>query len=316
MTAETVEPTSRYDASGAQAREDWLARMEVIFEEDGHFDPVGPRHHAWFADQGPTLLVSFESYDSVRARPTQVPGAQAVADDQGWSHLCLIAEGETWYRDPYVYRYFDRLVDDAFFEDFDRVLFYGAGIGGYAACAFSVCAPGATVLAISPRATLNPDQAGWDRRHLSARKLCFTDRFGYAPAMIEGTAQTFVVFDPRQAEDAMHAALLAAPYVHKLRTPFLGDRVESALANMEILPQLLTAAGQGSLTPAMFHQLWRKRRVFGPYLRDLLAANHAEGKHHREVMICNSVIARSGAPKFRRYLAWLKSSGRLPGGES
>lgn len=57
-----------------------------------------------------------------------------------WSSLSLISEGDTWFRDPAVYRYFDRLVDDRFFEGFDEVLFFGAGPCGYAAAAFSVCA--------------------------------------------------------------------------------------------------------------------------------------------------------------------------------
>ena len=107
----------------------------------------------------------------------------------GWSHLCLIAEGDTWFRDPAVYAYFDRLVDDAFFEDFDHVLFYGAGMAGYAACAYSVAAPGAQVLALNPRATLDPAAGRWDDRDRAARRLDFTSRYGYAPDMLEGAAQ-------------------------------------------------------------------------------------------------------------------------------
>ena len=113
---------------------DWTAAMEAATEDDGYFHSLGARHWAFFADQGTTLLVSFESAQAIRARPDNMPLAQATAARHGWSHLCLIADGQTWYRDTAVYRYFDRLVDDAFFEDFDRVLFYGHGHGGHAAC--------------------------------------------------------------------------------------------------------------------------------------------------------------------------------------
>ena len=51
-------------------------------------------------------------------------------------------KGDTWFRDNRVYGYFDRLIADGFFEDFDTVIFYGAGSCGYAAAAFSVAAPG------------------------------------------------------------------------------------------------------------------------------------------------------------------------------
>mgnify|MGYP006172564255 CR=1 FL=1 len=199
MTAPS-QSSALYDASGAVDRVSWLARMEEICEDSGYFDPLGAQHWAFFADEGTTLLVTFEQLDSIRATPTQMPMGTTLAAEKGWSHLCLIAEGETWYRDPLVYRYFDRLVDDAFFEDFDRVVFYGAGMGGYAATAFSVCAPGASVVALQPRATLDPTIAVWDKRHLAQRWRDFTSRFGYAPDMIEGTGE-----DPAPVLAEFHA---------------------------------------------------------------------------------------------------------------
>lgn len=310
MTQTAAETPSRYDASAAGDRASWIARMEEICEDEGHFEALGARHFAFFADEGTTLLVSFETLADIRAEPRQMPKGMAMAERHGWSHLCLIAEGETWYRDPAVYRYFDRLVDDAFFEDFDRVVFYGAGMGGYAACAFSVCAPEATVLAVQPRATLDPRVTGWDRRHLAQRRLCFTDRYGYAPDMTEGAGQVFVLCDPRQREDAMHAALFTRPYVRQLRTEFLGDRVESALVALGILPELIDAAGEGRLTPSLFHWLWRRRRVYGPWLKAILAEAEQTGHPAREAMICRSVTGRVAAPRFRRRLAELEA--RLP----
>ena len=174
---------------------DWLAQLDAIGDEKGYFQTVGPHHWALFVDEAPTLLVSFETKDNLRARPGQLPVAHAIAAKHGWSHLCLIADGPTWYRDPAVYGYFDRLVDDAFFEDFDRVLFFGAGQGGYAAAAFSVTAPGASVLLMNPRATLNPTIARWDNRDRAARRLDFTSRYGYAPDMIEGAGKVFVLHE-------------------------------------------------------------------------------------------------------------------------
>ena len=65
-----------------------------------------------------------------------------------WSSLSILSEGESWFRENRIYGYFDRLIDDGFFEDFQTVVFHGSQAAGYAACAFSVAAPGATVLAI------------------------------------------------------------------------------------------------------------------------------------------------------------------------
>ncbi|WP_151720407.1 phosphoadenosine phosphosulfate reductase [Gemmobacter serpentinus] len=299
-TVQTAAPPSRYDASMAADHASWLARLDEICADEGYFEPLGARHHAFFADEGPTLIVSFETVEQVRARKDQMPFALSVAAPRGWSQLCILSEGETWYRDPAVYRYFDRLVDDAFFEDFDRVLFYGAGMGGYAACAFSVCAPGATVLAAAPRATQDPAVAGWDRRTLDARRLNFTDRFGFAPDMVEGTGEVFILHDPRDVMDAMHAALFTRPFVTQLRTPFLGARPDQALDAMGLLPGLLADAAEGRLSATRFARLWRSRRSFGPWLRAMLTHVEAQGSLRRALGICRSVNARLQAPRFRR----------------
>lgn len=306
-TLQTAAPTSRYDASMAADHASWLARLDEICADEGYFEPIGPHHHAFFADEGPTLIVSFETVDAVRARKDQMPFALSIAAPRGWSQLCIMAEGDTWYRDPAVYRYFDRLVDDAFFEDFDRVLFYGAGMGGYAACAFSLCAPGATVLAAAPRATQAPAIAGWDRRTLAARRLDFSDRFGFAPDMIEGTGEVFILHDPREVEDAMHAALFTKPFVTQLRTPFLGPHPDQALEAMGLLPDLLVDAAEGKLTAARFTTVWRRRRNFGPWLRGILTHVESTGHLRRALGICRSVNARVQAPRFRRRQAELET---------
>lgn len=265
---------TRFDASGAQSRADWLRRMDEICTDDGYFEPLGAAHFAFFVDQGPVLLVSFETLGAIRARKDQMPEALQVALPNGWSHLCLIAEGETWYRDPAVWGYFDRLVDEAFFEDFDRVLFFGAGMGGYGAAAFSVTAPGANVLALAPRATLDPRHAGWDPRHRAARRLDFSGRYGYAPDLAAAAAQITLIADPLEPQDAMHAALFAAAaekgVVTWLRTPLLGPDPARSLRDMGLMPQILQLAGENRLDTARFARLWRARHQSPDWL-DALA---------------------------------------------
>ncbi len=312
MTAQTVvtapDPTLDSAAAVGSDRAAWLARIDAIGEESGYFQTVGTRHWALFVDESPTLLVSFETIEQARARPGEMPLAHGIAARHGWSHLCLIADGQTWYRDPAVYGYFDRLVDDAFFEDFDRVLFYGAGMGGYAAAAFSVTAPGAAVLLINPRATLDPTTARWDTRHLAARRLDFTSRYGYAPDMIEGAGNVFVLHDPASREDAMHAALFHAPYVTTLRAHHLGDRLDWALGHLGVLDGLIEAALEDRLTPQLWATIWRKRRDFGPYLRAMLETAAVQGRTGHEAMICRSVTRRLRAPKFRKRLTEIEAA--------
>ena len=290
------------DASTATDRDTWLALIDQIGAEEGYFQTLGPRHWALFVDDGTTLVVSFETVESARARQGQMPLLHHIAAEMGWSHLCLIAEDLTWFRDPAVYRYFDRLVDDAFFEDFDRVLFYGAGPMGYAACAYSVTSPGAQVLALAPLATLTPAIAGWDDRYKGDRCLDFTSRYGFAPDMIDGCASLSLICDPYARTDAMHAALFHAPHTRHLTTRYAGSDLEVVLARLGILDEVIIQAAEARLTASSFALLWRKRLGDATYLKALLQAVEATGSKRRVIALCENVARRLRLARFRKRL--------------
>jgi hypothetical protein len=296
------------------ADSDWFARLEGIGAEAGYFLRLGDRHSAFFLDQSATLLVTFETVRSIRqTQPAQMPLGYGVAKGRDWSHLCLIAEGDTWYRDKAVYAFFDRLVNDAFFEDFDQVVFYGAGMAGYAAAAFSVTAPGATVIAVQPQATLAPRIAGWDPRWPEMRRTSFTDRYGFAPDMTEGAGPVFVIYDPEQVLDAMHAALFTRPHVTPLPCRNLGRDIGLALDEMHILPSMLAAACTGSFDARMFSIFYRARRNYRPYLRGLLSNLDRDGRAYLAALLCRSVVARMDAPKMKARLAQLENDLAMAG---
>ncbi len=293
------------DASAATDRDSWLALIDQIGEEEGFFQTIGPRHWAMFVDDSPTLIVSFETVAQARARQGQMPLVHHIAAAKGWSHLCLISDGQTWFRDPAVYAYFDRLVDDAFFEDFDRVLFYGAGPSAYAATAFCVAAPGAQVLALNPVASLNPAQTGWDDRYRADRKLDFTSRYGYGPDMVDGCGALTLIFDPASKPDAMHAALFDATFTTALRARFAGAEVETVLARLGILDDVIIQATEARLTRSSFAALWRKRRDDAAYLKYLLIEVEAKGHTARAIMLCRNVAQRLKLNRFRKRLSEL-----------
>jgi hypothetical protein len=296
--------TQHFSAAGAQSDEEWMLRLDEIGEELGHFQPLGGRHAAFFVDDSPeTLLVTFETVDSIRGgSDDQMPYGYRIARTEGWSHLCIVADGETWFRDAAVYRYFDRLVDDAFFEDFDRVVFYGVGMAGYAAAAFSVAAPGATVIALRPIATLDPRVTGWDARHASRRRLNFNDRYGFAPDMIDGAAEVFVVYDPDRALDAMHAALFTKPFVRKLRCAYQGAQVERELEAMGVLPKALDLACRGQFDAAAFARLYRARRDSLAYVIRLVNRLEARNRFDLSARACRWAMERHNSPRLRRAL--------------
>ena len=283
-------------------RDDWYEAVEELAEEDGYFEPLGNSYSAIFHEAGPRLIVTFEEFGEVHARTNREPRGFDMVRRNGWSHLCILSEGGRWYRDQRLYRYFDRLVDDGFFEDFDQVLFFGAGQGGYAAAAYSVAAPGSHVLAVRPVATLDPAQAGWDTRHRGDLRLCFTDRYGYAPDMLEAAAQAWIVFDPREREDAMHAALYRAPNVLALRAFGQGADIMPALDKLGILNAMIETAMEGSLDLATFGRLYRARQRQTDYLRRLLKRLESGGRLSLAARLCRGVLKTQKRPRFAKAL--------------
>ena len=282
---------------------DWLERLGDVTDADGYVEALGARHAAIFVEQKPTLLVTFEQFESIRVlSPEAQPLGWRMARAFGWSHLCLAGTGETWFREGRVFGYFDRLVDDGFFEEFDQVIFYGAGACGYAAAAFSVAAPGARVLAIQPQATLDPRLTEWDDRFRAARRQDFTTRYGYAPDMLDAAEGAVILYDPEIELDAMHAALFARPNVTRFRMRFLGARIDRALLRMDLLGPLLAELSEGGLTEARLAGLYRARRRDVPYLKAVLARLEDDGRLRLVARMAGYVMRTTPGPRFRRSL--------------
>jgi len=255
------------------SKKDWLDTVAAIVDEDGTFEHLGDHHFAAFAEEGSTLLVTFETLQGMQALSERTqPFGWEMLEAQGWSSLCIASDGDTWFRDPHVYAYFDRLIDDGFFDDFETVLFYGAGPCGYAAGAFSVASPGARVVLIQPQATLDPRITEWDPRFSDMRRLDFNSRYGFAPDMLDAAKAAYVLYDPRDPLDAMHAALFTRPNVVKLRMPFMGAALQTDLMDMNKLAPLLEHASEDTLHTESFAKLYRARRTNRAYLRNLLSA--------------------------------------------
>lgn len=296
------------DRTGIEQEQEaqWHARLDVPGAA-ARVEPLGPGHAAILAEEDAVLLVTFERAADILSEPADgQPLAATLAEAAGWSRLTLVSEGESWFRDPAIYAYFDRLEDEGFFDGYDRVIFYGAGPCGYAAAAYSVAAPGAVVIALNPQATLEPARAGWDDRFRAARRLDFTSRYGFAPDMAQAAAQVFVIYDPTSAPDAMHAALFGGDNVTRLRAPLGGPDIQAEMMALGVLPELVDAAGEAHLTPLVFHRLYRARRRHLPYLRRLVDRLEAAERPWLAALACRNIAARLKRPRFARRQARLE----------
>ena len=292
-------------------KQDWLNAVAAITQNNGSFETLGKHHFAAFLEQDDTLFVTFETVQGIHALSEMAqPMGWEMLRDHGWSSLCLASDGDTWFRDPAVYDYFDRLVDDGFFDEFETVVFYGAGPCAYAAAAFSVAAPGARVVLIQPQATLDPRVTEWDDRFIDMRMTDFATRYGYAPDMLDACDAAVVLYDPSETLDAMHAALFTRDNVTKLRMAHMGGALQTDLMEMNKLSQLLLAAEQDNLTTLRFAKMYRARRDHRSYLRNLLNTLNAQKRDPLTWLLCHNVSNRMSAPRFADRLAVLE--GREP----
>ncbi|QQA44398.1 phosphoadenosine phosphosulfate reductase [Pelagovum pacificum] len=312
-----VEETMEFDVDLSElSGKAWLDAVREAGWDFGFHEALGPAHDAVLIEGNRNLMVAFEVIPRVQeANPGREPRGWRLARSEGWTSLTLFSASETWFRNPAVYDFIDRMTDDGFFDSYDNVLFYGAGSGGYAAAAYSVAAPGAAVVALRPQATLTPDTTRWDRRFLPARRLEFESRYGFAPDMLDAARQAYVLFDPELTLDDMHAALFRRPNVLRLPCPHLGDELERALEGMHILDDVLRGAMLGTLDAAGFRSLYRARRRYMPYLRSLLTHTQQSGRIDLTERVCRWGIEHTNRPVFRNKLKALENRGDVTAAE-
>lgn len=297
-----TEPVTLPDSLSAA---EWIAELAALGAERGYYTPLGKKHSALYvAKSSKVLLVAFESMAHIRvSSPGGVPFGFQFAESRGWSHLSLIARRETWFRSPHVWRFFDRQIDSGFFEEFDQVVFYGAGMGGYGAAAYSVAAPGSTVIAVAPQATLVPERARWDTRFCEHRTRDFTSRYGYAPDMIDAAKALYLLFDPGETEDAMHASLFHGDHVHRIcyRRGGAGS-IDADLRSMGVLDATFDAFATGSLSPLDIHTALRARRRHTPWLRASMGRVIAEERPLLTGLFARGALRLQDVPRFQKVL--------------
>ncbi|WP_457649306.1 phosphoadenosine phosphosulfate reductase [Profundibacter sp.] len=300
----------------AGSSEAWKNTLTRAGAEDGFYREVGPQHKAVFIRKGPVLVVSFDNLDDIRQKSDRLPWGVEFVTSKGWSTLGLLAHGPTWYRDEAVFDFFESLAKDGFFKQFEKVVFYGTSMGGYAACAFSAVVPGSTVIAVNPQATLNREVASWEQRFRPAWRKDFNSRYGFAPDMIETAERVFLFYNPTLTADAMHAALFRGPQVTKIKCRYMGHGILSVWQNMGVLGKIVTGCVEGTLDRVGIYKLLRARKHSTLYQKMLLNHLVANKRHALTITYCNAITAKQFRPHFRNArqnaLQALKSQSAAP----
>lgn len=287
--------------------------------DTGELLQLGDDHLALFRPGNDTLIVTFEALDTTRARDGGLPLSSGLARKRGWATLDIMAEGRTWFRDDDLHDYFDDLTDEGFFDDYDNVIFVGSGMGAYGAAAHSVAAPGATLLLMQPYATLDRTVAPWERRFRSSWSLPFGPRYGNAARMIDAAARVYVVTDPTESADAMHASLFEGDHVTRIAAHHAGSNIQARLEEVNILDRLIAGAEGGTLTSLRFAQLWRARRQNVTWLVGLMRKTDRMDRPWLSALVAGHMVRKGAGAAARRRLnaalARLAAEGRKAPGD-
>ena len=256
----------------------WSSQLEQLGQDHGFYRQLDAEHKALFIEGDDTLVVTFDNLDDARQSVEErLPWGVKFITSQGWSALGLGAHGWTWFRSEAVFDFFDELTQTGFFDRFRKVVFYGASMAGYAAAAFSSAAPGATVIALVPQATLDRSvTSGWEHRYHRAWRRDFSGRYGYAPDQVKTAQRVWLFFDPLRREDAVHAALFRGPNVTHIRCRHYGHSIASLMGRMGVLKPVTQGIVSGEISPAGIYKILRTGRTLPNYQKQIL--NHLVAK--------------------------------------
>ncbi|WP_099823234.1 hypothetical protein [Oceaniglobus indicus] len=263
-----------------------------------------------FQRRGASLLVSFETAsDPDVALKTHRSRLHELADDMDWSHLSLASRGATLFRAPEVITFIDALADSTLFDQFDDVLFYGAGVGGHGALSYALTAPTARVLAIAPLVGLDGRNGPTDPRFDLEDGIDISERYAVNDANLQAAGDVFLVLDAADLADNAQARCLTGANIHTLICRDVGEVLERALNDLGVLDDLLVHAMDGVLTPQLFYAEMRvARRENSAYLRRLTARLIERDRPLLEAMAVRNVAYRTGRKRFERRLAQLEAA--------
>jgi hypothetical protein len=281
---------------------EWSKIATKLAGKDGFFTDCG-EHSFLYMPRGDTLVVTFDNLDiAMTKRDDRRPWGFSFIESEGWSMLGVMANGWTWFRDDAVVAEFDRLRNSGFFDQFKRVVFYGASMGGYGAAAYSAAAKGSTVFVISPQSTLDKEIVPWEMRYKKVWSRDFSGPYGDASISSQSAANVHLMYDPYVAADAAHAARFTGDNVTHWRCPLLGHRLGSSLNQMGILQEIARKSILGELDQITFYKLLRKRHDFPRYQRELANLALDRGRPDLARRVCRYVLAQRNDRFFRKML--------------
>ena len=257
---------------------------------------------AMFARGNKQLVVSFCNLASFQDEP-RMPWLYGKSQQYGWSILGIMTKKKDWYRNDSAPGIIRDLVAEGFFLQFDRVVFTGTSMGGFAALTLSSLVPGSHVLVFSPQTTLDASLVPFDRRYKWARKN--TD-WSYpelkdAAELTQASEKIYIALDPMVPEDRQHADRISPDNLIRLDCRFMGHTLPNSLKRAGVLDHLICNVMDGSFNKEQFYKEFRSGRRKMTTWRKALINTATERNHPRLALaVCDQTLRETGGPYFRK----------------
>jgi hypothetical protein len=254
--ADHQEPKPELDIPPAAKLDEVCTRNRFLLE--------GEHGNLWFEYRSSTLFVTFDNLATLDAPYPRMPWMHDRVEMLGASLLGVQSFRKDWFRQPTTPMQIAGLVEQGFFERFDRIVFVGASMGAFAALNFAPLVRGAWVLAFSPQSTMNQRIAPFEKRFTFAVKRSDWGEMPFldAAAAVPYIPKVALFYDPLEDEDKLHAARLAGPNVQTL--PCLGSSHQAIrlVVKCDALPQMMNEFAQtGRLGYAFFNKMRARKQV-------------------------------------------------------
>lgn len=245
------------------------------------------------------LLVSFDNLSNVGDTSLErEPWAFKFAQDSNISHLGVMAHVSDWYRDPVLIERMQTLATDGFFDGYDRVVFAGVSMGGFASIVFGSLVPGAHAVAINPQSTLDEALVPWETRYENGRRQDWTLPLSDAAALTGGFERVNVFYDPYHELDQAHVDRFGGDNVHVFNCRYSNHKTAVFLRKIDALKPVMHAAIFGELTELEFYRLYRARRNL-PWFRGALSSYYeSKGRNERAEQV--TALFRSRIRQIKR----------------
>lgn len=191
-------------------------------------------------------------------------------EKNGFDQLVIRSAGNDWFINPETPALEAALTEAA--RGYGRVQALGYSMGGYGAFRFAQALGAASVVAVSPQATLDPGTAPWESRYRKEARGFDAAMGDLGPRAVPGLAGV-IVADPFKRLDMAHAGLIRAifPKVAIARLGFGGHPATKALRQAGkawITQKTAMSEAPGPKDITRMHRRWRRK---SPYYWTALA---------------------------------------------